>query len=427
MEILRGLPTKLPATAPVAGFDLEDTLLPHTKKRSGPWTNPEFVWEVLRLFQATYRIVVITNRQPEGPFRVEEALAFLEESKKQGVALDILACFHPRFCKPLVSNWETYWLHCPGPPPSDIPGTFFCGDAAGRPDDHNASDLLFARNLGIAFRTPEMAFGFDQSHLYKPPNWIGPYEYMMRAGINLQLPAPDAFEEANVIVICGAPTSGKTTLATLISIMRGYTVLSTDPEEDHKVTWTPKDCLDMALRLESVRDDAERPEGTPPKTKMILDSTARATETRNSWRIFSQTLGYKYLTIWVTTTRWVCDHFRAQRLAYGGRDIPDEAGDIYWSKFEPPEADEPHILCNPVFGGIGLVTRLTMQFLPEFRNLGPPLRAAIRPTHRDSGWPFIDLQEAVLSLKEGSSQAKLAARAAEDLEPRPVDSDEEGD
>ena len=36
--------------------------------------------------------------------------------------------------------------------------SFYCGDAAGRPDDHSSDDMLFARAIGLKFMTPEMLF-----------------------------------------------------------------------------------------------------------------------------------------------------------------------------------------------------------------------------------------------------------------------------
>jgi bifunctional polynucleotide phosphatase/kinase len=44
----------------------------------------------------------------------------------------------------------------------DLPKSFFCGDAAGRKDnkhkDFSDSDLKFALNVGLVFKTPENLF-----------------------------------------------------------------------------------------------------------------------------------------------------------------------------------------------------------------------------------------------------------------------------
>jgi bifunctional polynucleotide phosphatase/kinase len=36
--------------------------------------------------------------------------------------------------------------------------SFYCGDAAGRVDDHSNDDILFSTNIGLKFYSPEMLF-----------------------------------------------------------------------------------------------------------------------------------------------------------------------------------------------------------------------------------------------------------------------------
>lgn len=43
--------------------------------------------------------------------------------------------------------------------PPDVARSFYVGDAAGRPGDHGAGDREFASAVGLAFYTPEEAFG----------------------------------------------------------------------------------------------------------------------------------------------------------------------------------------------------------------------------------------------------------------------------
>ncbi|CCH59762.1 hypothetical protein TBLA_0B09450 [Henningerozyma blattae CBS 6284] len=38
---------------------------------------------------------------------------------------------------------------------------YYCGDAGGRPNDHSDSDLQFAQNLNIEFKTPEQVFSTE--------------------------------------------------------------------------------------------------------------------------------------------------------------------------------------------------------------------------------------------------------------------------
>lgn len=45
--------------------------------------------------------------------------------------------------------------------------SFYCGDAAGRPDDHSSDDMLFARAIELKFMTPEMLF-LNEKINFKP-------------------------------------------------------------------------------------------------------------------------------------------------------------------------------------------------------------------------------------------------------------------
>jgi bifunctional polynucleotide phosphatase/kinase len=36
--------------------------------------------------------------------------------------------------------------------------SFYCGDAAGRVNDHSNDDILFSTNIGLKFYSPEMLF-----------------------------------------------------------------------------------------------------------------------------------------------------------------------------------------------------------------------------------------------------------------------------
>jgi len=40
----------------------------------------------------------------------------------------------------------------------DMDQSFYCGDAAGRRNDHTNDDILFSINIGLKFYTPEMLF-----------------------------------------------------------------------------------------------------------------------------------------------------------------------------------------------------------------------------------------------------------------------------
>eukprot|EP00916_Digyalum_oweni_P019213 GHVL01031991.1.p1 GENE.GHVL01031991.1~~GHVL01031991.1.p1 ORF type:complete len:251 (-),score=60.40 GHVL01031991.1:32-784(-) len=93
--------------------------------------------------------------------------------------------------------------------------SFFVGDAAGRPatgkrkKDFNSSDLKYALNIGISFKTPEMCFYKESSKVPDLKNEFNPKS--IGEGVK-QIPVEESSEQEMIIMI-GAPGTGKTTFA----------------------------------------------------------------------------------------------------------------------------------------------------------------------------------------------------------------------
>jgi bifunctional polynucleotide phosphatase/kinase len=60
--------------------------------------------------------------------------------------------------KPGIGAWAYFAKHLNGGLEIDTKASYYVGDAAGRLSDHSDSDLVFARNVGIEFFTPEAFF-----------------------------------------------------------------------------------------------------------------------------------------------------------------------------------------------------------------------------------------------------------------------------
>lgn len=75
----------------------------------------------------------------------------------------IIGAVHVRFRIP-VQFLRTQLANCV----PDKTLSFFVGDAAGRPRDHNDSDRKWALNVGIPFFTPEVMFSSVWDDSYDP-------------------------------------------------------------------------------------------------------------------------------------------------------------------------------------------------------------------------------------------------------------------
>mmetsp|Transcript_23247 Transcript_23247/g.28829 ORF Transcript_23247/g.28829 Transcript_23247/m.28829 type:complete len:171 (-) Transcript_23247:648-1160(-) len=138
-----------------------------------------FDWDILydrvpsklrRLAADGFRIVVFTNqggvsigKRTVGDLRTQ----FSAIQKKLGVPMTFLAATGGSadpHRKPSPVMWQLFSKKLNGGTPINTDLSFYCGDAAGRPatdtrkKDHSADDLLFARNSGLSFLTPEALF-----------------------------------------------------------------------------------------------------------------------------------------------------------------------------------------------------------------------------------------------------------------------------
>jgi len=78
--------------------------------------------------------------------------------------LFVAALKSDRFRKPAVGSWEHIRDQLFKGCAIDMKSSFYCGDAAGRPKtatrpkDFSDSDIKFAHNVGLTFKTPEELF-----------------------------------------------------------------------------------------------------------------------------------------------------------------------------------------------------------------------------------------------------------------------------
>jgi bifunctional polynucleotide phosphatase/kinase len=149
----------------VAAFDFDGCLSPRGGKETMQFPQ---VPDVLReLHKQNYRIVIVTNESID-LLKKEEARrncvlkktgrldAFMEEVGVPCLAL--IAFAKDEYRTPDVGAWTYVRSRYQGRE-LDMAGSFFVGDAAGRPGDYSEdSDLVFARNVGVRFFNEQSFF-----------------------------------------------------------------------------------------------------------------------------------------------------------------------------------------------------------------------------------------------------------------------------
>ena len=237
----------------VASFDLDDTLI-HVNKKDYTFNYivPNTIIEkVVNLISDGYLFVIFTNQSgiSNGKnFNLSKWKLIIEkifhdiknkcscEPKFMGIYVSIN---YDEFRKPNPILWE-HFLNDIGSTKVDT-NSFYCGDAAGRQmlstfkqniykkpktGDFSNSDLLFAYNIKVSFRTPENVFLNEENYI-TIQNKINPSKELK---IKYKIPEFIKSESKEIILMSGYPASGKSFYATnyIVNKYSEYQYLSQD-------------------------------------------------------------------------------------------------------------------------------------------------------------------------------------------------------
>lgn len=163
-------PTQINISKPIiniAAFDLDWTLIRPIKgkfsKTPDDWALLPNVLNTLKAYkEAGYIIVIFTNQYSSNQTKLlfnYEKVSLVTNKLLENNVIDIvlMATHKDEYRKPQIGMWtlvqqvfKNYEIN--------KTQSFYCGDAAGRPQDFADSDLQFANNIGIKFYTPEQIF-----------------------------------------------------------------------------------------------------------------------------------------------------------------------------------------------------------------------------------------------------------------------------
>lgn len=153
----------------VAAFDLDWTIVRNIRgkfpKDVNDWAFlPNRISTLKAYHDAGYTLVIFTNQGYKGgllPIMIQRINNIIRSLHQESIIPLVFAATGPDsiYRKPNPNMWTILQQYVPG---IDITNSLFVGDAAGRPQDHSADDLGFARNNGLTFYTPEQIFPNNQ-------------------------------------------------------------------------------------------------------------------------------------------------------------------------------------------------------------------------------------------------------------------------
>lgn len=147
----------------VLALDLDNTLVRTRKGKFFKDANdyaflPNRIFVLKKYIQHGYTIAIFTNQK-----YTKDKLKMAIE-RKNNILVDLLneginpwmyiSTLDDNYRKPNIGMWDLFTQNID----VDTENSIFVGDAAGRPQDFSDSDIMFAKNIGLRFFTPEQIF-----------------------------------------------------------------------------------------------------------------------------------------------------------------------------------------------------------------------------------------------------------------------------
>lgn len=226
-DYLSGTYGNLRENMPLAVFDLDGTLIETKSGKIMPIDSNDWLYRTknvitkLQDYNKTHQVVIITNQMGlvANQDRYNNWKAKLKTIATQiNIPLYILVSIaNDQYRKPMPS----FWTVLKSLNYNSI--SFYCGDAMGRKNDHSDSDLKFALNGKIPFKTPEEIF--ENRTINIPPINYKAHDEIKKYSVNLNQPFVPKDKE--IIILVGFPGSGKSSLTKEL-LKHQYTSINQD-------------------------------------------------------------------------------------------------------------------------------------------------------------------------------------------------------
>jgi len=297
----------------VAGFDLNSTLISTKSRKIVPIDENDWkftfptVPDILKKYKDKgYNIVIFTNQngRDEGELNtLKKRIEYFSNAIK-GIDFVIFIAFDKNICR---KPYPTFMKILQ----PDLHSSFYCGDTAGRVNDHDAVDYKFALNSGVKFYTPEYIFMNELTNT--PPLLVLPTKNH----------ASFVYKKSNtdpeIIIMVGLPASGKSYISKQISEEYGHTILSLD-------------ILKTKSKFQKSLSNAIQ-----ERKNIIIDNTNVDIKNRKTFIDLGLINNYTVKCIWICTSLKECQHNNHYRFyKFNGKFIPNVVYNTLLKKFQEP-------------------------------------------------------------------------------------------
>lgn len=308
-----------------ACFDLDDTLITTKSGNKFPVNKDDWrfkynsVVKRLREFNRKYGIIIITNQAGlKNQKMIDDwKLKIKDIVLKIKVPIRVLASIkHDFYRKPNPSFWDM----------SDVghvnmKETFYCGDACGRKNDFSDSDLKFALNSHMSFKTPEHVFLDEENEYPKKIEYPINFEQLNKTEIETNIKPI----KRDLIIMIGMQGSGKTYFVNKYLEPLHYIIISRD------VLNTSAKCM------------TELKKNIKLGKSIVIDNTNPDKNSRSKYIEIAKKNNYHVRCIIIHIDPIVAKHNTCYRayITHGEiQNIPEVAFRMYKKKYQEPTEDE---------------------------------------------------------------------------------------
>ena len=315
----------------LACFDLDFTLIKPRSGKKFPKDKDDWCWnfhsvpKILRkLYENEYTIIVFTNQKnlkSYSDFKYKIDII----TERLNIPINyFISTSNDKYRKPCNNMFID--LENMYPCVINKDQSFYCGDACGRSHDFSDSDLLFAHNINLTFKLPEIVF--EQNHNYVlPAKKTHPLlDYISNPGLEQEI-----INKINVsllnrhtcIINIGFQASGKSFFSNNISnLFNTFNILNND---------TFKNKSKLQAKFNSLVNTHEN---------IIIDNTNPDYETRKYYVDILKSQNYNIIYVWFDLPLDVVFYLNNYRKQILNKNIPTVAYNIYKKKFDKPNLDE---------------------------------------------------------------------------------------